>query len=368
MVMTSRIATAKARVIAFYLPQFHPIPENDEWWGKGFTEWTNVGKAKPLFKGHYQPRVPADLGYYDLRLPEVRVAQAEMARTSGVEGFAYWHYWWAGKRLLEKPFNEVLNSGNPDFPFCLSWANETWSGIWLGNPHKILMEQTYPGKDDYERHFYAIQDAFHDPRYIRVDDKPLFLVYKPLQIPDPQLFIDVWNQLAIRNGLKGIHFVGLATLRKQTSAILGSGFNGVNLYGAYDAIDAIQGKFMHKVTNNMLEKVGGIILNRYRYKDVVTNIFSELEKSENVYPTLLPQWDNSPRSGKRAVIFTGSTPETFKRHVHEALDLIKNKQKELKLVFLKSWNEWAEGNYIEPDIKFGHDYLNALKDTVLDSN
>ena len=143
----------KARVIAFYLPQYHPTPENDQWWGRGFTEWTNTAKAKPLFPGHYQPHVPADLGFCDLRVPETRIAQAEMARTYGIEAFCYYHYWFGGQRLLERPFNEVLASGQPDFPFCLCWANATWSGIWHGNPKRILMEQAYPGAEDYEAHF-----------------------------------------------------------------------------------------------------------------------------------------------------------------------------------------------------------------------
>ena len=169
----------KARLIALYLPQFHPIPENDQWWGKGFTEWTNVAKAVPMFSGHYQPRIPADLGFYDLRVPEVRMAQAEMAAEHGVEGFCYWHYWFAGKRLLERPFNEVLKSGEPKFPFCLAWANQTWTGIWHGAPDRILIEQTYPGIKDYESHFYALLDSFIDERYIKIDGKPVFVVYKP---------------------------------------------------------------------------------------------------------------------------------------------------------------------------------------------
>lgn len=171
----------KARIIAFYLPQYHPIPENDAWWGKGFTEWTNVGKAKPLYRGHYQPRVPADLGYYDLRVPETRQAQADMARSYGVEGFMYWHYWFGGgKRLLERPFNEVLASGEPDFPFALAWANETWKGFAHGLANRnTLIEQRYLGEQDYIDHFHAVLPAFRDRRYITVDGKPLFMVYKP---------------------------------------------------------------------------------------------------------------------------------------------------------------------------------------------
>ena len=198
----------KARVIAFYLPQFHPIPENDEWWGKGFTEWTNVGKAKPLFKGHYQPRVPADLGYYDLRLPEVREAQAEMAREAGIEGFCYWHYWFGnGKMLLERPFQEVLQSGNPNFPFCLGWANHSWkTGTWKrdGSNHMIV-EQKYLGEGDYRKHFEYVLSAFQDKRYITIDGKPIFVIFDPYDLPKD--FIRLWRQFAVEYGLSGIHFV-----------------------------------------------------------------------------------------------------------------------------------------------------------------
>jgi lipopolysaccharide biosynthesis protein len=174
------------RIIAFYLPQFHPIPENDAWWGTGFTEWTNTTKAKPLFPGHYQPHVPADLGFYDLRVPETREAQASMARSYGVEAFCYHHYWFAGKRLLERPLAEVLQSGRPAFPFCLCWANQTWSGVWHGAPDRILVEQTYPGEEDHRVHFSALLPAFTDKRYLLVDGKPLFVVYDPWEIPEPQ--------------------------------------------------------------------------------------------------------------------------------------------------------------------------------------
>ncbi|WP_462266502.1 glycosyltransferase WbsX family protein [Mucilaginibacter sp.] len=356
----------KARVIAFYLPQFHPIPENDEWWGKGFTEWTNTGRAKKLFKGHYQPRVPADLGYYDLRLPEVREAQAEMAKYAGVEGFAYWHYWWAGKRLIERPFQEVLASGKPDLPFSLAWANETWSGVWLGNPGKILMEQTYPGPKDYEAHFYALLDAFQDPRYMRVDDKPVFTLYKPFKLPDAKAYIEQWNELAIKNGLKGIYFVGCSGVPSlEINKILEMGFDAVNTNGAYDARCTIEGRLVQNIKLKLMEKVGGVLLNRYKYKDVVKHMLSDKDKLENVFPSILPQWDNSPRSGRRSVIYTGSTPELFKKHVAEAVQLVSHKKDDHKVIFLKSWNEWAEGNYVEPDMVYGYGYLDALKEVLL---
>ena len=192
----------KARVLAYYLPQYHPIPENDEWWGKGHTDWKNVGKAKPLFPGHYQPRVPTDLGYYDLRVPETREAQAQMAREAGVEGFVYWHYWFGkGKQILERPFNEVLASGKPDFPFALAWANETWSSAMHGlRKGKKLFEQLYQGDEDYYAHFMSVLPAFTDHRYITCEEKPIFMVYLPESVPDMKHFIEYWRELAQKNG------------------------------------------------------------------------------------------------------------------------------------------------------------------------
>lgn len=288
-----------------------------------------------------------------------------MARNAGVEGFAYWHYWWAGKRLIERPFTEVLNSGKPDFPFCLSWANETWSGVWLGNPGKILMEQTYPGKDDYEKHFYTVLEAFKDKRYIQVDGKPIFIIYRPLNIPDARLYIDLWNNLAIKNGLKGIHFVGVSSAPDvQVNKILELGFDSVNTIGVADAHKKIQGSLMHKARLKLMVKVGGLLLNRYNYNDIVKNMFSKYDELSNVYPTVLPQWDNSARSGRRSIIYTNSTPEIFKNHLAECLKVINKKDDDHKIVFLKSWNEWAEGNYVEPDQVYGHGYLDALKDVL----
>src|SRR4051812_43400645 len=202
------------RAIALYLPQFHPIPENDRWWGNGFTEWTNTAKAKALYRGHYQPHVPADLGFYDLRVPETRVAQAAMARRYGVEAFCYYHYWFGGKRLLERPFCEVLASRSPDFPFCLCWANATWTGVWHGDPDRVLIEQTYPGERDYREHFAALLPAFRDPRYVRVDGKPLFMIYKPRDIPDAPGVAALFRRLAEEAGLPGLYLVGVSHLDK----------------------------------------------------------------------------------------------------------------------------------------------------------
>lgn len=356
----------KARVIAFYLPQFHPIPENDEWWGKGFTEWTNVGKAKPLFRGHYQPRVPADLGYYDLRLPEVREAQAKLARYAGIEGFCYWHYWFGnGKRLLERPFNEVLESGKPDFPFCLGWANETWSGIWHGSPNKVLMEQTYPGLEDSEKHFYTLLPAFKDKRYIKVNGKPLFYIYRPLDIPNGKVMLDFWNELAIKNGLDGIHFVGQSHDISHYNQLKQLGYNGIHTNWLKDALikNAAIKQYWNMFAGKYLK--GKYIIPKWDYSKISKYLTNEIDKGENVYPTLLSGWDNSPRSGKRGRIFVNYNPETFEKHVKIVLENIKPKCSESNIVFLRAWNEWAEGNYIEPDLKYGWKYLDVLKKELI---
>jgi len=349
----------ETRLIAFYLPQFHPIAENDKWWGKGFTEWTNVGKAKPLFKGHAQPMVPADLGYYDLRLSKVREDQAEMAKFAGIEGFAYWHYWFAGKRLLEKPFNEIVKSKTPDFPFCLAWANETWSGIWHGKPGEILIEQTYPGNDDFINHFYSILDALRDDRYIKVDDKPIFIIYKPLEIPNVNQFISLWNDLALKNGLKGFYFVGVTQKSSlETKQILNSGFNAVNVYRLAEAkrhVASLKNIFYLISEKYFKSKIGMSIWN---YKDIIKNWLNEDDFKEEIIPSIFPKWDNSPRSGKRAVIIKNSTPKLFEEHLKEMIPTVTNKHN--KLLFLKSWNEWAEGNYVEPDQIYGLEYINVL--------
>ena len=350
------LSTAAYRLIALYLPQFHPIAENDRWWGKGYTEWTATGRAKPLFKGHYQPRVPADLGYYDLRLPEVREAQAAMAREAGIEGFCYWHYWFGnGKRLLDRPFREVLESGKPDFPFCLAWANESWKGFLHGLKNRnTLIEQKYFGADDYKAHFHAVLPAFRDHRYIRVHDKPLFMIYQPLDFPEIQLFIEIWQALARQNGLKGIYFVGQSYSIEKINLILQTGFDAFNLVrlSYYYMANSVK----------PLSKPG--ILNIYRYADAIKKLVGTEEKEQHVIPTVIPNWDHSPRSGKEAIILHQSTPQLFEKHLKQVLKTICHKPGQERIAFLKSWNEWGEGNYLEPDLVYGKSYLEVIKKTI----
>lgn len=355
----------KARVIAFYLPQFHPIPENDEWWGKGFTEWTNVGKAKPLFKGHYQPRVPTDLGYYDLRVPETRIAQATLAKEAGIEGFCYWHYWFGnGKRLLERPFNEVLESGKPDFPFCLAWANETWKGFNHGMSNRnILIEQKYYGIDDYTAHFYEVLAAFKDKRYITIEGKPIFMIYKPLLFPDMNNFIQLWKKLAREEGLNGIYFIGHTSFVSEIEDIIKIGLDAVNTNRIFSYIN-----LNRSIKRRIIDKINKIIRGIpmvYNYKDIFKYFTGKEDEDENIFPTICANWDHSPRSGKEGVVFNNSTPELFEKHINQVLAKIVDKPIEKKIIFLKSWNEWAEGNYVEPDQKFGLQYLEVIRNRIV---
>lgn len=351
----------KARIIAFYLPQFHPIPENDEWWGKGFTEWTNVGKAKALFKGHEQPRVPADLGYYDLRVAETRKKQADMARAHGVEGFCYWHYWFGnGKRLIERPFNEVLSSGEPDFPFCLAWANESWKGFAHGLKNRnTLIEQFYPGIEDYTAHFYEVLPAFKDKRYMTIDGKPIFMIYLPLASPEVKVFIECWRKLAVENGLKGVYFIGQTNGINHTAAeILESGVDGVNITRliGYFAVRTVFQKLRGRY--NRLFKSMPLV---YPYKDMSKYFLKEEDRNENYFPSVIPGWDHSPRSGREGLVMTDARPEYFGAHLEEAVKMVEHKADDHKIIFLKSWNEWAEGNYVEPDLKWGTQFLEVIK-------
>lgn len=381
----------KARVIAYYLPQFHPIPENDKFWGKGFTEWTNVGKAKPLFKGHYQPRVPADLGYYDLRNDWIREEQAKLAKEAGIEGFCYWHYWFGdGKELLEKPFNEVVDSGKPDYPFCLGWANHEWSTkTWTANGSSkgTIAEMTYPGEKDYILHFNKYLKAFKDKRYITVDGKLLFVIFAPMDMPDFPQFKKKWNELAVQNGLKGFHFVGVREnftvtnetttkgykysldafdkkATKQYKDVLNRGFDGINSRGSIRA-NVKSTSLVIYYLKRFLMKLGIRILVKCQYKDIISNYYVEQDRWENVYPTIIPNFDRSPRSGwKTNILWYGSTPTLFKKHIIQALNLLEGRSAEHKILFLQSWNEWGEGNYVEPDLKFGHAYLEVLREVI----
>lgn len=352
-----------ARLIAFYLPQFHPIPENDAWWGKGFTEWTNTAKARRRFLGHYQPHIPADLGFYDLRVPEVRAAQADLARRNGIEAFCYYHYWFAGKQILERPFSEVLRSGEPDFPFCICWANHSWAGVWENAPDRMLIEQTYPGEDDHRAHFEALLPAFTDRRYIRVNDAPLLVIYIPTGPPDPRRTTDLWREMAVRAGLPGLHLAGCTMNPSWNPLEYGFDASVVQRFPPRRSLLANWRHPARKIHDYVSVKLGRPTI--YRYKAVLDDLLPSTLVTDTNYPTVLPNWDNSPRSGPHGLVLHGSTPELFRKHLRRALALTEGFSPDRRLIFVKSWNEWAEGNHLEPDLRFGHAYLSVIRDEIL---
>ena len=369
----------KPEIIALYLPQYHPTEHNDAWWGKGFTEWTNVGKAKPLFKDHYQPKVPADLGYYDLRIKEVRESQASLARKYGISAFCYYHYWFGnGRQELELPFNEVVESGEPDLPFCLCWANESWhKKFWtdFGSAEKkMLAEQLYPGDDDIDMHFYSLLNAFKDNRYYKVEGKNLFMIYKPFNYPAVSRFIERWQTLAKKNGMP--QFLFIAQIQENftednVNHILQLGFDMVNLVELYDAPQRMIynlnwfSRSILRLRRFISHNISGSP-EYYEYSSLINNLVSDINKREECIPTLIPNWDHTPRSGSNGLVFHNSTPDKFYDHVNHTLKLISGKQN--KLIFLKSWNEWGEGNYMEPDLKFGKGFLESLYKSLIENS
>ncbi len=354
------------KTIAFYLPQFYPILENDKWWGKGFTEWRNVTKARKLFRGHNQPIFPGSLGYYDLRVEETRIEQSKLALDHGISGFAYWHYWFGkGKKLLDRPIKEVVDSGKPEIPFCLAWANQTWSGTWHGLSSKqILIEQEYGGVEDWKNHFMDILPILSDSRYLRVDNKLLFILYRPNDIPDLREFIEFWNELATKYGLEGFYFVGLDS---RDEKLLDAGISALcpkqmdfNNYVKLKklslpwVLNLIKRRFGIQLINN-------VFINRMDYLKYKSNYLKTNFKKYEI-PCVYPNWDNTPRSNRNGYAFVNSKPEYFSSIYSHAHKHAKNSDS--KIVFIKSWNEWAEGNILEPDSRFGLGYLEQIKKIV----
>jgi len=341
------------KLIAFYLPQFHPIPENDAWWGKGFTEWTNVTRATPRFPGHHQPQLPSDLGFYDLRLPETRAAQAELAREYGIHGFCYYHYWFNGKRLLERPFEEILASCEPDFPFCLCWANENWTRRWDGAEREVLIGQNYNDDDDREHIQYLIK-AFRDPRYIRVDGKPLILIYRARHLPDPKRSLTIWRNEARKSGVGELFICRVENFFNERDNPHALGFDAsVDFQPDWKAI---------KVDNPSVALPDDHFVIDYR--DLVETVLAREEVPHLRFPGVTPAWDNSARRKKNAFIIADSTPEAYEYWLAETLRRIKDRPESQQLVFINAWNEWAEGNHLEPDQKFGRGYLEATRNAL----
>jgi len=348
-----------ARLICFYLPQFHPIPENDNWWGTGFTDWINVTKAKPVFPGHYQPHAPADLGFYDLRVPEVREAQAALASEYGIFGFCYHHYWFAGHRLLERPFNEVLASGKPDFPFCLCWANENWTRRWDGREHEILIQQRHSDKDDID-FIRALFPAFRDKRYIRVNGKPVLIVYQTELLPDPARTSMIWREETSKAGFEGLYLC-----RAETFTSYGNDTDPGTI-GFDAAIEfpphAIWSASLRPTVVKGNSDFDGEVLD---YEQVVYGSLMRPKPSYKLFRGVMPSWDNIPRKPRNGLVFVNSSPELYQQWLADCIRWTRRHyQGDERLVFINAWNEWAEGCHLEPDLKYGHRYLQATRDAL----
>lgn len=373
--MFSRELGTDMKIISFYLPQYHPIPENDAWWGKGFTEWVSVAKARPRFKGHHQPHIPADLGYYDLRLEETRIAQARLAAEYGISGFCYYHYWFNGKMLLDRPFNEVLRSGKPDFPFCLCWANESWTRAWDGLEKELLIKQEYGARDRIE-HIHWLCKAFKDPRYIKVNDKPLLLIYRTDTIPDLKERIDDWRGIAKAHGFHGLFLCAVRGNFSQMSepALIETGFDAVVEFQPYIhdfPRRSLRASFKLAVEYVSNKVIGGLnlqsqipLLNEnhiFSYRKLADAAMARRHPRNYLkFPCVTPSWDNSARK-RTATILQNDDPELFSDWMVNAFQRVEQYHEDEKLVFINAWNEWAEGCHLEPDLRNGTKFLEAIK-------
>jgi lipopolysaccharide biosynthesis protein len=361
------------KAIAFYLPQFHPIPENDTWWGAGFTEWTNVAKARPLFRGHYQPHIPADLGFYDLRLRDTRVAQAEMAKRYGISGFCYYHYWFNGKLLLEKPAQAMLADHQPDFPFCYCWANETWSRRWDGQEHEVLLAQD-PLSYDPRAHLSYLADSFRDRRYIHVDGRPLFLVYRIDQLPDIAATVKSWRDAAANQGLPGLYICAVRSHMHllSESETIALGFDGVVAFEPHSQTLPPQGLatrlryFFPRAFNFALRRLGVrhirelSVLHIFDYRALVRIAMQAARTTVRTFPCATPSWDNSARRRSGATVIQNDDPRLFESWLRDCVERVKDFPEDEQLVFINAWNEWAEGCHLEPDRRHGHGFLEAV--------
>jgi len=352
------MSQTKIKPIALYLPQYHPIPENDEWWGKGFTEWTNVTKAKPLFEDHYQPHLPADLGFYDLRLEEARLAQESMAKQYGIYGFCYYHYWFNGKRLLFEPLDRKLKNKTEDLPFILCWANENWTRAWDGMDKEVLLRQEFNIQDDLDHIRFLCRHFFTDDRYIKVNGKPAFIFYRPQLFPDIENTLHVWREEAMKCGVGELHLGYFQSFNykidpKETG---------------FDFAVEFQPDFANLPENKPLSFVESV---KYALKmqsqskrrrvffDYEEFSKQQLQKKHinGIYPCITPMWDNSARRKINPFILHDSTPEKYGKWLARIRDEYPWQNSDANFLFINAWNEWAEGNHLEPCQKWGREYL-----------
>ena len=348
------------RSIAFYLPQFHPIPENDAWWGEGFTEWRNVRRARPRFRGHYQPHVPGELGYYDLRDSDVRAAQAELARSHGVSAFCYYHYWFNGHRVLERPLDEVLATGKPDFPFMVCWANENWTRVWDGGPNQVLLEQHYDHDDD-RRHIRSLLPVLADPRYLRQSGRPFLLIYRASALPDPRRTTDIWREEAQRAGLGDLLLGRVESHLGDRGDPRPLGFDvGVEFAPDIGRLPPlVQPPRLGRAMRRVLRPHSPFRMNTvHDYRALVDLALAKPDPEYPLFRCAAPGWDNSPRRDTGARIFRGADPEQFQRW----FTALTTSAPADGLVFVNAWNEWAEGAHLEPDQRFGRGYLEAHRE------
>lgn len=362
----------KNRLIAIHLPQFHPFKENNEWWGKGFTEWTNVVKARPRFKGHYQPHIPADLGFYDLRLPEIREEQAKLAKEHGIYGFCYYHYWFNGKLLMERPINEIIKSGKPDFPFMLCWANENWSRAWDGSEKEILIKQNYSVEDDYKHINYLLDNILLDKRYITINNKPVIAIYRSTLFPNIKETIRIWRNEAAKRGIE-LYICRFESFNIKGKKYLEDGFNAaIEFQPQTDRPEFLEyynknkfSRLFERIKNKIKYLVGLNIPLHIPYKEYSEYMMRRSTVDYKRYSCIMPMWDNSARRNKNNYIaFIGSTPELYYKWLNYEYKRFTPYSEEENLLFINAWNEWAEGNHLEPDLKWGKAYLEATKKVI----
>lgn len=376
-------AHRRAKVIAIYFPQLHAIPENDAWWGKGFTDWDNVRSAEPQYPGHYQPRVPQGGIYYDQAHLETLRSQVELAKRHGVYGFCHYHYWFDGKQLLETPTNLMLQNRDLDMPFCLSWANETWSRRWDGRDHHVLIQQTHPPlESSWARHYNYLITAWRDPRAIKVDGKPVFVIYRPQRIAKIDDMLAYWRRRAVADGLPGLYFIFQKQYELPSHDCLKS-FDALFQFQPFEAINSPgfdKGSIKHSALFRLIRSLPESWQDRLRglrAKFVKELTFQDYDaawrqaaqvrpdRRLTTFPGAYTDWDNASRYKRRAIVFRGANPESFKINFERLLDSMPARHLPESFIFLNAWNEWSEGAYLEPDDRYGDAYLRALHDALV---